>query len=88
MSPQNSATGMTSRKPVPMKSMVVAKLGPEAVASSMKVVRSARLGVPPIWKASRMTNGIAASTPPMIIVRRRRSWRIASTRSGRVRPAR
>lgn len=88
MSPQNSATGMTSRKPVPMKSMVVAKLSPEEVASSMKLVRSSRPGAPPIQIAPSTINGMAASTPPTTMVRRRRSWRTASTRRGRVRPGR
>ncbi len=88
VSPQNSATGITSMKPVPMKSMVVAKFGPDEVASSMNVVRSARPGVPATANAASTTSGIAASTPPITIVRRRRSWRTTSTRNGSVRPGR
>ncbi len=93
MSPQNNATGTTSRKPAETNRLTAAKLAAESVATSMRLMREplrpppSPPGVPPIAKAMIRTNGRAASTPPMSRVRRLRSCRIASTRSGRVRRA-
>lgn len=92
MSPQNSATGTTSRKPADTNRQVAAKFAPEAVAVSMRVIRPSpplRLpGPPPTANAMIRMKGSAASTPPITSVRRRRHCRSASTRSGSVRFAR
>ncbi len=92
MSPQNRATGTTSRKPADTKRQVAAKFAPEAVAVSISVMRlfpPPRLsGPPPTANAMIMMKGSAASTPPITRVRRLRHCRSASTRSGSVRLAR
>lgn len=77
MSPQNSATGMTSRNPAETNRQVAAKFAADAVAVSIRVIRSLppprESGVPPIANATIRMNGSAASTPPMSRVRRLRS---------------
>lgn len=89
MSPQNRATGTTSRKPAETNRAVAAKFAPDAVAVSIRVIRPSRPdGVPPIANAVTRMNGNAARMPPITRVRRRRSWRAASTRRGRVRRGR
>ena len=89
MSPQNSATGMTSRKPAATNRFTAAKFAPDAVAVSIRLTRVLPSpGVPPTWKAISSTSGRANRMPPMTIVRRRFSCRTSSTRRGRVRPAR
>ena len=91
MSPQNSATGTTSRKPAETNRQVAAKFAPDAVAVSIRVTRPSaprRPGVPPIAKAAIRMKGSAASTPAITSVRLRFSCRTASTRSGSVRRAR
>ncbi len=86
MSPQNSATGTTSRKPAETNSAMAAKFSPEAVAVSIRLIRRPpRSGSPPIAKAAISTRGSPARTRPVTRVRRRRNCRTASTRSGRVR---
>lgn len=93
MSPQNRATGTTSRKPAETKRQVAAKFAADSVATSMRLIRepppppppSPPPGVPPTAKAMIRTNGSAASTPNISRVRRLRSCLIASTRNGRVR---
>lgn len=96
MSPQNRATGTTSRKPAETNREVAAKLAADSVATSIRLIRppprppppSSPSGVPPIAKATIRMKGRAARIPPMSRVRRRRSCRMASTRRGSVRPAR
>ena len=90
MSPQNSATGTTSRKPAETNSAVAVKLAPEAVAVAIRLIRPLlrALGSPPIANATTRTNGSSVRTAAITRVRRRSSWRRASTRSGRVRRAR
>lgn len=92
MSPQNRATGTTSRKPAETNRQVAAKFAPDAVAVSIRVTRPfppPRLpGPPPTANAIIRMNGSAASTPAITSVRRRRHCRSASTRSGSVRLAR
>lgn len=77
MSPQNSATGTTSRNPAETNRQVAAKFAADAVAVSISVIRSLppprEPGVPPIAKAAIRTNGSTPSTPPMSRVRRLRS---------------
>lgn len=89
MSPQNSATGITSRKPAETNRFTAAKFAPDAVAVSISVIWLPRpSGVPPIANAATSTKGSAARIAPMTRVRRRFSCRSSSTRSGSVRRAR
>lgn len=97
MSPQNRATGTTSRNPAETNSEVAAKFAADSVATSIRLIRpppppppppSSPSGVPPIAKAMIRMKGRAASTPPISRVRRLRNCRMASTRRGSVRRAR
>ncbi len=87
VSPQNRATATTSRKPAEAKKLNAAKFSPPVVA------RSTRPGVPvgccgpPSSNAPTRTQGSTSRMRNATMVRLRRSWRITSTRSGRVRRA-
>lgn len=85
MSPQNSATGMTSRKPADTNRFTAAKFAPDAVAVSISVTCPLREpGPPPIANATTSTKGSTARIAPMTRVRRRLSCRSSSTRRGSV----
>ncbi|MDH6616964.1 hypothetical protein M2163_004072 [Streptomyces sp. SAI-135] len=89
MSPQNSATGTTSRKPALAKRFTAAKFAPDTVAVSIRLTRVLpEPGPPPTWKAISRTKGRATRMPNMTRVRRRFNCRTSSTRTGSVRPAR
>ena len=65
-------------------SAMAAKFSPPAVARSNRDVRPLSSPRPPIWNATISTHGSAATIANTIQVRRRRSCRSASTRSGSV----
>lgn len=87
VSPKNSATITTSRKFVDTYSVNIAKFGPLEVASSARL-RDRPRPSSPSSNASRSSRGSTARNPSASRVRRLRSWRASSTRSGSVRVAR
>src|SRR5262249_57144136 len=83
---KNGATATTSRKPTEAKKLNAAKFSPPVVARSTSPgAPLPGCGGPPSSNAPTRTHGSASRMSAATIVRLRRNWRIASTRSGRVR---
>ena len=84
MSPKNSATTTTSRNDADANSANTAKF------PALPLARSTRLSEPvggpssASAKAAQRITGSSATRPNVTWVRRRRSWRTSSTRTGRV----
>jgi hypothetical protein len=86
VSPQNSATTTTSRKPAETNRLNAAKLRPPWVATvTSPVVPLPAEGGPLSSNAATRIQGSASSTAKATMVRQRRSWRTNSTRNGSVR---
>ena len=86
VSPQNRATATTSRKPTEAKKLNAAKFSPPVVARSTSPgAPLPGCGGPPSSNAPTRIHGSASRMSAATTVRLRRSWRTASTRSGRVR---
>ena len=81
----------TSRKPTEANSVNMAKLPAPTVArptSALWLPLLVEEFDDPISKANAMISGSTRMTSPMIWVRRRRSWRVVSTRRDSVRRGR